>query len=48
MVASEVMVGGTCISSLIVVNTSINQLKIKVSPIAILCLRLLIVVYKQV
>ena len=45
---SEVMVGDTCIPSLIIIGTAINQLKTNVSLITICCLRLFVVVYKLV
>ena len=38
--------GDTCISSLIIIGTAINQLKTNVSLITICCLRLFVVVYK--
>ena len=44
VVASEVMVGDTCIPSLIVINTTINQLDTN----NIYCLKLFGVVYKHV
>ena len=47
VVASEIMVGNTCdtcIPSLIVINTTINQLETN----NIYCLRLFVVVYKHV
>ena len=40
--------GDTCVSSLIVVGTDINQLETKVSLKTICCLRLFLVVYKHV
>ena len=40
--------GDTCVSSLIVVGTDINQLDTKVSLKTICCLRLFVVVYKHV
>ena len=46
-IASELMVGDTCVPSLIVINTTIKQLESKVSLITIYCLRLF-VVYKHV
>ena len=45
--ASEEIVGDTCIPSLIVINTTINQLESKVSLITTHCLRLFVVVYKH-
>ena len=42
VVASEVMVGDTCIPSLIVINTTINQLETNNTY----CLRLFVVVYR--
>ena len=48
VVASEVMVGDTCIPSLIVINTTINQLETKVLLITTYCLRLFVVIYKHV
>ena len=48
VVASEVMVGDTCIPSLIVINTTINQLEINIFFYNIYCLRLFVVVYKHV
>ena len=45
---SEVMVGDTCVPSLIVIGTAINQLETKVSLKTICCLRLFVVVYKHV
>ena len=44
VVASEVMVGDTCIPSLIVVNNTINLIYSN----NIYCLRLFVVVYKHV
>ena len=38
----------TCVPSLIVIGTSINQLETKVSLKTICCLRLFVVVYKHV
>ena len=38
----------TCVSSLIVIGTAINQLETKVSLKTISCLRLFVVVYKHV
>ena len=38
----------TCVPSLIVIGTAINQLEIKVSLKTIYCLRLIVVVYKHV
>ena len=38
----------TCVLSLIVIGTAINQLKTKVSLKTICCLRLFVVVYKHV
>ena len=38
----------TCVPSLIVIGTAINQLETKVSLKTICCLRLFIVVYKHV
>ena len=38
----------TCVPSLIVIGTSINQLETKVSLKTISCLRLFVVVYKHV
>ena len=38
----------TCVPSLIVIGTAINQLEIKVSLKTICCLRLFVVVYKDV
>ena len=38
----------TCVPSLIVIGTAINQLETKVSLKSICCLRLLVVVYKHV
>ena len=38
----------TCVPSLIVIGTAINQLEIKVSLKTICCLRLFVVVYKYV
>ena len=49
VIASEVMVGDTCdtcIPSLIVINSTINQLESKVSLITTRCLRLFVVVYR--
>ena len=43
-IASEVIVGDTCIPSLIVINNTINQLETN----NIYCLRLFVVVYKHV
>ena len=40
--------GDTCIPSLIVIGTSINQLETKVSLKKFCCLRLFVVVYKHV
>ena len=40
--------GDTCVSSLIVIGTDINQLETNVSLITICCLRLFVVVYKVV
>ena len=40
--------GDTCVPSLIVIGTAINQLETKVSLKTICCLRLLVVVYKHV
>ena len=37
-----------CVSNLIVINTTINQLESKVSLKTIYCLRLFVVVYKHV
>ena len=37
----------TCVPSLIVIGTAINQLKTKVSLKTICCLRLFVVVYKH-
>ena len=39
--------GGTCVSSLIVIDGTINQLESNVSLITIYCLRLFVVVYKD-
>ena len=47
IVPLEVMVGITCVSCLIVVKTTINQLESNVSLIKIYCLRLFVVVYKD-
>ena len=47
VVASEVMVGDTCIPSLFVINTTINQLETNIFN-NIYCLRLFVVVYKHV
>ena len=44
----EVMAGDTCVSSLIAIGNTINQLEINVSLITIYCLRLFVVVYKHV
>ena len=38
----------TCVPSLIVIGSAINQLKTKVSLKTICCLRLFVVVYKHV
>ena len=38
----------TCVPSLIVIGTAINQLKTKLSLKTICCLRLFVVVYKYV
>ena len=38
----------TCVPSLIVIGTAINQLETKVSLKTIYCLRLFVVVYKHV
>ena len=38
----------TCVPSLIIIGTAINQLETKVSQKNICCLRLLVVVYKHV
>ena len=38
----------TCVQSLIVIGTAINQLETKVSLKTICCLRLFVVVYKHV
>ena len=38
----------TCVPSLIVIGTAINQLETKVSQNTICCLRLFVVVYKHV
>ena len=38
----------TCVPSLIVIGTSINQLETKVSLKTICCLRLFVVIYKHV
>ena len=38
----------TCVPSLIVIGTAINQLETKVSIKTICCLRLFVVVYKHV
>ena len=38
----------TCVPSLIVIGTAINQLETKVSLKTICCLRLFVVVYKHV
>ena len=43
---SKVMVGERCVPSLIVINSTINQLESKVSLITNRCLRLFVVVYK--
>ena len=40
------MVGDTCVSNL-VIGTAINQFDTNVSPIALYCLRLFVVVYKH-
>ena len=40
--------GDTCVPSIIVIGTAINQLETKVSLKIICCLRLFIVVYKLV
>ena len=40
--------GDTCVPSLIVIGTAINQLATKVSLKTICCLRLFVVVYKHV
>ena len=40
--------GDTCVSSLIVIGTAINQLKTNVLLIIIYCLKLFVVVYKHV
>ena len=42
------MVGDTCVPSLIVINTTINQLEYKISLKTIYCLRLFVVVYKHI
>ena len=44
--AFEEIVGERCVPSLIVINSTINQLESKVSLITNRCLRLFIVVYK--
>ena len=47
VVASEVMLGDTCIPSLIVIGIFCNQFHSNVLPIALYCLRLFVVVYKH-
>ena len=47
IVALVVMVGDTCLPSLTVINTIINQLETNVSLITIYCLKLFVVVYKD-
>ena len=42
VVASEVMVANTCVPSLIVIDTTIKQLKNNVSLLTIYCLRLFV------
>ena len=44
--ASKEIVGERCVPSLIVINSTINQLESKVSLIKTRCLRLFVVVYK--
>ena len=44
--ASEEIVDERCVPSLIVINSTINQLKSKVSLITTHCLRLFVVVYR--
>ena len=44
--ASEEIVGERCVPSLIVINSTINQLESKVSLITTRCLRLFVVVYR--
>ena len=41
------MVGDTCVPSLIVINTTIMQLKSEVSLLTTYCLRLFVIVYKD-
>ena len=43
--ASEEIVGERCVTSVIVINSTINQLESKVSLITTRCLRLFVVVY---
>ena len=38
--------GDICITSLVVISTTINQFQFNVSPMALYCLRLFVVVYK--
>ena len=47
-IASKVMVGDTHVPSLIVINTTINQVETNVSLITIYCQKLFVVVYKHV
>ena len=44
--ASEEIVCERCVPSLIVINSTINQLESKVSQITTRCLRLFVIVYK--
>ena len=44
--ASEEIVGERCVTSLIVINSTINKLESKVSLITTRCLKLFVVVYR--
>ena len=44
--AAEEIVGERCVSSFIVINSTINKLESKVSLITTRCLRLFLVVYR--
>ena len=39
--------GGTCVASIIVINTTINQVETNTSLITISCLKLFVVAYKH-
>ena len=48
VVALKIMVADTCVPSITIIDTSINQLESKVSLLTTYCLRIFVVVYKAV